>query len=155
MTIGSIKVLGLAAALILSGTGFYWLFRDPQSAIFLSFLPSSPGYENALAITPWINWLPTFLHVIAFSLLTTLILGYPYSGFSCLLWAIINIVFEVGQGLPLHFIQLLPEGIYIQHFFSLGVFDPADIVAAILGALTAWLIIQSIQEASNNEQTPS
>jgi hypothetical protein len=93
--------------------------------------------------------LPTFLHVFSFVLLTVAV-ARPQSATTCVAiacgWCIANVLFETGQHpgiaplidgvLPASF-DSLPILENIGPFFLNGTFDPLDVLAAVLGAVTS------------------
>ena len=101
------------------------------------------------------QWLPTFLHIYAFILLTALVWGIKRKTvlFSGLLWLLIEVLFELGQSplvapsvtarIPDWFseISVLEN---LGAYFTRGTFDPLDLVAALAGCLSAWLTYELI-----------
>lgn len=94
------------------------------------------------------QWLPSFIHPFAFSLLTSASgpagAGPSYGG--CVLWWVVNVAFEAGQhpraSAPLA--ELLgaafgdaPVASWLSGYFLHGAFDAGDIASASLGALAA------------------
>jgi hypothetical protein len=137
------ELIAVAMIGLLTGLAFYWLTRPSDSALFLSLLPAfSPG-ETPILISRWLGWLPTFAHVFAFALLTSLALGGRYLLFTCLLWATVNALFELGQALPAETIQLLPDFLNLHTYFIHGVFDPLDLVACMAGAWAAYALLRT------------
>lgn len=128
---------------LLAGLAYYWLARPSGSAMFLSLLPASATGETPVLVSRWLGWLPTFAHVFAFALLTTLVLGRRHLVFACLLWGAINALFECGQALPADIIQHLPDLFNLHAYFSRGVFDPLDLGACVTGAWAAWALIRT------------
>jgi len=90
-------------------------------------LGAVPDVAPAISSTTALNWLPTFVHVVSFSLLSISASrisnrrSYLVIGF----WVGINILFELGQlfGLP-------------------GTFDAADICAAIVGGVCIAVLVR-------------
>lgn len=132
-----------AIIVLLLGTAFYWFTRPQDSAAFLSLLPAFPLDQNPSFFARWLGWLPTFVHVFSFSLLTCLALGRRHLLFACILWGGINVFFELGQALPPRIIQLLPDLFNIRSYFSSGVFDLLDLGACFTGAWAAWEIFRN------------
>ncbi len=140
--------IALALAVFTVGVAIYMLDRPAGSAYLLP-----PAVSLAAGGFLWFGnvglWLPSFVHVFVFSLLTAALLPATRNAAvaSCLAWWAIDSLFEVGQhpafasslatvvspwldGLPV--IGNAPQ------YFVLGTFDPADLVAAALGALAAF-----------------
>ena len=137
----------IGAAALAAGAAFYALARPPGSAYLLPFDSSVP-----VAVS-WFGaygaWLPSFIHVFAFSLLSAALLPRTRiaAAGSCATWWAVNSLFELGQhpvfarpvaeAMPAWF-----EGLYVLEnslaFFLHGSFDYADLTAAAGGALCAY-----------------
>jgi len=136
-------LIAFAMIALLAGLAYYWAIRPAGSTVFLSLLPAfAPEYSSTL-FTRWSGWLPTFIHVFAFALLTYLALGRRHALFACLLWGVINALFEFGQALPAETVEWMPELFNLRTYFSHGIFDPLDLVACVTGAWAAWALIRS------------
>jgi hypothetical protein len=98
------------------------------------------------------QWLPSFVHPFAFSLLSAAALParcvFRYG--ACLAWCLVNVGFEVGQHPQLK--QLWFESLhgpfgqaplvrFVANYCLKGTFDASDLVAAILGALGAGMVL--------------
>jgi hypothetical protein len=107
------------------------------------------------------NNLPSFTHVFAFSLMTAGFLGTRRKGnlLICLLWFLIDTVFEIGQGLKHISLAIIPEWFKVhtlpmanlQAYFRYGTFDIHDIVAGLLGALAAFMVAEFIRDSFPRE----
>ena len=98
------------------------------------------------------NWLPSFVHPFAFSLISSTLratAAAPAYG-TCAAWWSVNIVFEVGQHPVLRpFVvermqATLGDGWLtrpVSNYLQRGTFDVGDLIAATLGALTAALLL--------------
>jgi hypothetical protein len=98
------------------------------------------------------HWIPTFAHVIAWSLITAGVLRVrSVKGLTavCLLWLGINAGFEVGQKFAVSICRSLPHGSLagpvtdlMRGYFLNGTYDTGDLWAAGLGAGLAliWLM---------------
>ena len=137
---GISHVLAIASIALLAGVVFYWFTRPQNSAVFLSLLPVLPLNEHLSFLTQWLGWLPSFIHVFAFSLLTYWALGCRHLLFASVLWGVINSLFELGQALPPRMIQLLPDVVNLHSYLAHGVFDIFDLLACVMGAWAAWAI---------------
>lgn len=94
------------------------------------------------------QWLPSFVHPFAFSLLTAAAgpaSPRPVYG-ACALWWSVNVAFEAGQHprVGASLAELLgtafgdaPPASWLSGYLLHGVFDVGDIAAATLGALAA------------------
>lgn len=142
-------LLVIAATALLAGVAYYWLTRPTESALFLSLLPGFIPDQSSSFIPTWLGWLPTFFHVFAFSLLTYLALGRRHLLFACLLWSVINALFELGQALPADVLAVMPDLFNLRTYFNRGVFDPLDLVACAMGAWAAWTLGRSGESHEN------
>ncbi len=111
------------------------------------------------ATPPWVGplggYLPEIAHVYAFILLTAAVSPWPARiSPICALWWVIDSLFELGQhpALAPHIAAALPG--WFQHvpildhtanYFLYGTFDPGDLVAITLGAVSAYLTIGVIR----------
>ncbi|MEJ2330737.1 MAG: hypothetical protein P8Z33_12960 [Gammaproteobacteria bacterium] len=134
---------------LLAGVAYYWVTRPTDSAVFLSLLPAFIPEQSSTFLTRWSGWLPTFFHVFAFALLTYLALGRRHVLFACLLWAVVNALFEFGQALPAETLEGMPDLLNLRTYFSHGIFDPLDLVACAMGAWAAWAVIRSGESHEN------
>lgn len=118
-------VLGLGALAL--GVLVYALDRPAGS---VAFLPVGMAYDSGF-LGPLAGPLPTFLHVLAFSLMTVAFLDPTRRArlAACGAWAGINWLFEAAQHPA--FMEITGTGMP-------GVFDPLDLLAALLGAAAAF-----------------
>ena len=126
--------------------GFGFIVRD-----YLGFIRSHRMLFGVLA-----NNLPSFTHVLAFSLMTAGLLGTRRKGnlLICLLWFLIDTVFEIGQGLKPVSLAIIPECfkvhtlpmVNLQEYFRYGTFDIRDLVAGLLGALAAFMVAELLRD---------
>jgi hypothetical protein len=106
---------------------------------------------------------PTFLHVVAFSLLTAIVQsgGHKATALCCVGWTCTNLLFELGQHpvasevLTRH----IPTGLdrlwllgQLRPFFERGHFDPNDLCATVLGGAVAYWLAHQLQPESNDEE---
>jgi len=100
--------------------------------------------------------LPSFVHVFAFSVLTTALLGASrrVAIAACAGWALVNAAFEFGQHplIAARLSQLTPSWFgnipilaRTQGYFLYGTFDPLDLLFIALGALSAYLLMKRMQ----------
>jgi hypothetical protein len=98
------------------------------------------------------QWLPSFVHPLAFSLFTAAVLkpGVAACWAACTFWAIVDIAFEVGQhpALAATWTAALHGGLgqwaiarATLRYFLQGTFDPYDVCAVMLGALIAGALL--------------
>jgi hypothetical protein len=131
------------------GCLFYAAFRPADSVYFLPQAFSL--YNNYIGSLGRIgNSLPSFIHVLAFSLLTASIVKRSQKNILqvCIFWVLVNLVFEAGQhsAISLNIVQQLP--VWFEHipvlensanYFIHGRFDIWDLFAAFLGGLIAYI----------------
>jgi hypothetical protein len=98
------------------------------------------------------QWLPSFVHPLAFSLFTAAVLkpGVAVCCAACTFWAVVNVAFEVGQhpALAGAWTAALHGGVgesaiarATLYYFLQGTFDPYDVCAATLGSLAAGALL--------------
>lgn len=132
------------------GSLVYVFFRSPGTAYFVpeafnlfGFFP--PMFGKAT------NSLPVFSHVLALSLITGGLLSVRNYGavFVCSSWLLIELLFEIGQHPRISpwVIETIPDWFSelwlldaTRSYFADGTFDPIDLLAIVIGALTAYLI---------------
>ena len=150
------RVLSAAVSALALGVLVYVTARAPGSASFLPLTWSAglPWPATALAVA---GILPTFFHTLGFSLILTMLTGAGNRSalWVCATWFAIEAVFEAGQH-PLAsawLVDHLPQ--WFSHvwllertsaYFSTGVFDPFDIVAAAAGASIAYLLVVTYEQ---------
>jgi hypothetical protein len=145
-------LIGLAAL----GVGVLVYLVDRPAA--QSVVPSA---ISLFALTPTVfgvlgHSLPTFVHVMAFILLTTAVLagGKSTAVAVCLGWFALEAVFELGQhpaiapalstAIPSWFAHF-PILNQTDRYFLNGTFDPMDLLAIVLGAAVAYVLIRSTE----------
>lgn len=139
------------------GALVYLFERSPETYGFGCILRDYLGLvrpHGLLSGVPADN-LPSFTHVFAFSLMTAGLLGTRRKGtlLICLLWLLIDTVFEIGQGLKHASLAIIPEWFSVhtlpmtdlQEYFRCGTFDVCDLVAGLLGALAAFVVAEFIR----------
>lgn len=124
-------VLGLGAAAL--GVAVYALDRPAGS---VAFLPAGLMFDGGF-LGPFAGPLPTFIHAMAFSLMTVALLSPTRRArlAACGIWVAANWLFEAAQ----HPAFTKMTGIGMP-----GAFDPLDMVAAPLGAAIAFLFMQGV-----------
>lgn len=101
------------------------------------------------------QWLPDFVHPLAFSLFTAAVLksGAAARGAVCGSWCAIDLAFEIGQhpALEPRWMQILhargtdaPGTRAVLDYFIHGTFDPLDVLAIVLGTLAAVALLYLI-----------
>lgn len=123
------------------------------SFVYIAVRPEGSSYLSrvvhfALPVSfelPFINSLPSFFHVLGFSLLTLAVLGKrKYALASCLLWLSVNLIFEVAQH-P-YFVQFLDANNIelpraLDTYVRFGSFDALDILFNVLGTVLAYALV--------------
>jgi hypothetical protein len=132
----------------LTGVGLVALFLG--SLVYVVVRPEGSSYLSrvihfALPVSfevPFVNNLPSFFHVLGFSLLTLAVLGKrKYTLASCLLWLFVNVLFEfaqhpyIVQSLDANYIEL-PRA--LDTYVRFGTFDALDIFFNVFGAVIAY-----------------
>jgi hypothetical protein len=143
----------MIGALALSiGCLVYLVDRDPLQTYFIystgvnislhNFLPDIFGSLS--------NFLPSFLHVFAFALITAGLVSCGKRGWFiiCSGWFLINSAFEFGQKFSAWTSKHIPgsfESIPIlentKGFFLQGTFDVHDLIAMAIGAVAAYVVL--------------
>jgi hypothetical protein len=140
------------------GALIYVFDRSPESYGFGVIVRDYLGFirPHRLLFGVLADNLPSFIHVFAFSLMTAGLLGPRRKGtlLICLLWFLIDTVFEIGQGLKHISLAIIPEWIKVhalpmanlQEYFRCGTFDILDIAAALLGAWAAFMVAEFMRD---------
>ena len=143
--------LGLALGLLV-----YLTDRVPGHASLLPALAWMSGHHHFGALG---QWLPSFLHPFAFSLLTAATLrrqAAPHDS-ACVAWAAINLAFEFAQHplLKAPLATALQDGLGwtplaepLANYVLRGTFDPGDLLAVVLGALAAAGVLRLVPVVS-------
>jgi hypothetical protein len=126
-----------------------YLFDRPATAVY--FVPDS----WRLAATPHLlfgvlgNYLPAFMHALAFSLFINAIAGRRYVGLMCASWFMAEVSFEVAQtdSVAFRIADILPDWFArlpilenISSHFLTGRFDVMDVLFLMFGCATAYAI---------------
>lgn len=141
--------IGLLAVIL--GIGLYYTSRPDASAYFLHQFPfnkiSPIRSFNHLGFLSHI--LPDYFHCLGFILITSGILNRVQSNvWICLFWVGVECLLEVFQFFGHRIAPLIPDVFSsvpylenIRSFLIYGVFDPFDILAFILGGISAYGIM--------------
>jgi hypothetical protein len=122
-----------------------------RSATAVYFVPDSSVIAKT---TPLLfgtlgNYLPAFLHTLAFALFANAIAGRRYIGLMCIGWFVAEAFLELAQidAIAFRIAEQLPGWFYewpilenVSSHFLTGYFDTLDIVFLMLGCITAYLI---------------
>lgn len=152
---GAITVPGWSGIALLALGALYYVVLRPAAiaAGFVSSAATAPGIATVLGS------LPTFLHVCAFALLTGVVATTDRYGRACICtaWVGIDAVFEMGQhalvsptlAVPLeHWCAALAVCRRTSQFFVQGTFDPADLIAGVIGGLAAFSFLRDARSTS-------
>ena len=144
------QTLAAISALIV-GLSIYLFDRQPETVYFISNRFSFDGDTKPIFGIIG-NYLPAFLHVYAFILLTAVVFAQSHRHILiiCVGWLAVDSLFEIGQ------INLIAEAITVHipgwfagipflentaNYFLLGTFDTLDLLSIAAGTLAAYLII--------------
>jgi hypothetical protein len=145
----------LASAALTAGTLVYLIDRAPGHALLIPRLAIASG---TLLFGPMGAWLPSFVHPLAFALLTAAVLpaASPWRYGGCAAWGAVNAAFELGQhaALKATWLALTERGVVpvpVARYFIHGTFDVADLVAAVVGAFAAAACLRYLDRFKENE----
>ncbi len=145
--------ISLGTFVLLIGTLVYVLDRPAEYTYFISHsslnlsLPESfSGLFGSLG-----TYLPSFIHSFSFILITAGLVATHKNSQTiiCLLWIVIDLLFEFGQGLIDSSIAIpswfagIPYLENTQNFFVNGIFDWNDVAATVIGAIAAFLVLRA------------
>jgi hypothetical protein len=143
----------MAALLLAIGTLVYAF--DRNSAVY--FLPAWLAHDTGLSLFgPLGDHLPTFIHPLAFILITAAVLR-PWPRLLpaiCVTWFFVECTFELAQLDPLAWyiaaivpssFEAVPWLAAIPNYFLRGTFDLLDIYSIAAGTFTAYLIVHHIE----------
>ncbi len=140
----SVNLLSIALASLSLGTLVY--LTRPAGALFLI-----PNLKESLPplFGPLSGSLPSFMHALGFTLLSTLALGVSRRTalFSAALWLALETTFEVGQR-PIITAQLERLGLGLP-YFHYGTFDLFDLTACFAGVALALVILRTAHKESD------
>jgi hypothetical protein len=130
-----ISVALIGAVAIAAGIAVYALFRPARIPLIPPDLHFAAGSPDAPAM---LGAVPSVLHAFAMPLLTAacLRLRRRHIVIACLAWAVIGVVFELGQRTGIR-------------FFPGGTFDPLDLLGVLLGATLAGAVGFAILRSSS------
>ena len=158
-----VQIAVIATSALCIGALVYVFDRQLESVYFLSksLSLSSPAVNLFGNVG---NYLPTFIHVYAFILLTAACLNASQKQliYICVTWLFIDLLFEVTQLEPVA--QWIASGVAnrfdgvlvlenITPYFLHGVFDISDIYSIAAGAVAAYLTIQYMIILDKGEST--
>ncbi|MDY6951036.1 MAG: hypothetical protein SWE60_05960 [Thermodesulfobacteriota bacterium] len=139
-------------AVLLVGTFVYLTDRPPDHIYFLSIGPAAMSFYGAVPhlFGPIGNSLPSFAHVFSVILITAGVLSCHKKGYLiiCSAWLLVDCAFEWGQKSTAWCSGMIPDCFSnipflenIETYFLNGTFDPVDVVAILIGTLTAYMVL--------------
>ena len=158
------ELLAIALGALVLGVFVYVLDRQPE---FVYFLPGWLSLESQIGglFGSIGNYLPTFIHVYAFILLTVVVAVPSVTKLIpvCLAWFTIDSLFEFAQLNPIaqwigsHTPGWFSSILFLENtadYFLMGTFDVFDLFSIAIGTLAAYLtIIFCIRSAKNDAYT--
>ena len=151
MTI-NLRYILIGIFLLSIGALIYLIDRPPGQTYFIFALPFQLSFYDVTPslFAPIGNFLPHFLHIVAFILLTAGVIGCGRKDCLaiCLFWLIICAGFELGQKYSVQAASLIPDwfdGIFIlentRNYFLHGTYCPLDMTAIIIGSVLAYIFL--------------
>jgi len=128
----------LAILVFLSGVAYYMYFRCQMLLL-----------EVECEVVPFqiLTSYPTFVHVFSFSVLHVILFNTRY-WYGPIFWFVVNVVFEVGQVAT----KSGESSTLFASYFTNGVFDLDDLLAALIGAVVAFALLKL--EYKSERQSP-
>ena len=156
------RQLWIGFSVLVLGTLFYLFFRSAEHTYFLQFFSLTPYRIEYLPSTLALirNSLPTFIHVLAFSLLTAGLVARQKRGYVlvCLAWFINDVFFEIAQAFGEIIIPVIPEWFSsflffenTKNYFLHGRFDYLDLLSIVLGSVAAYIFLVLTVERNGEE----
>jgi hypothetical protein len=150
-SINKVQIL-IGIAGLFAGTLVYLIDRPPDQTYFVSWSKITVGlfdaHPNVFGAVG--NYLPDFLHVFSFILITAGLLACQKAGciIICLSWFTVDFVFELFQKFNTVPLKIIPgwfKGIPFlenaESYFSRGTFDIFDLMAIATGSVIAYFIL--------------
>jgi len=138
-----------------------YMFSRPAGSAYL--LPAILQRDFSSLALPAIfgGSLPAFLHVYAFALLTVVVLGVSRAraAWAAAAWCVVNLLVEFGQWPPLAerlaaslpgWFGQVPVLDHLGAYFLRGSFDPVDLLATLIGAVTAYVTVLLMLHQGDN-----
>ena len=125
----------VSGLLLLAAAALVYALERPAETVL--FLPAALSLHDGYAHLPPLlgGPLPTFLHTVAFALMTAALLGPGLNRaiIACAAWVAVDVLFEVAQHPS--FPRIFGAGMG-------GYFDPMDLAAAALGGAAAFCVLR-------------
>lgn len=113
--------------LLLLGIGYYLLFRSP---ILFSQWFEVEFVHHQFDLVLKVDWLPSFVHQLAFVLMTWLVLERKHKWFALLFWLVMNVTFELLQLFPNH------------NYIVAGTYSHEDMIAILVASIIAYILMK-------------
>jgi hypothetical protein len=136
----------------------YYLFdRPPDQTYFLlrANIPISLYRSFPIVLGDIGGWLPAFVHVFSFTLITAGLIGCRQRGIFivCSIWFLMDGTFELGQKYHAMALRVIPDWFeripFLENsanYFVRGTFDFLDLVGMSVGSLIAYLFLMSTMQ---------
>jgi len=134
------KLFLFTVILLLFGLFYYWLIRE--STIVSDYL-SIHHYKNDIGFFH-IDCFPSFVHQFSFVIFTWLALERSYFWFSLFFWFTLNILFELGQALPLEYANYFPK--FLANYFYHGTYAHDDMLAIVVATVVAYVVMSKYEK---------
>lgn len=158
-SINKVQIL-IGIAGLFAGTLVYLIDRPPDQTYFVSWSKVSLSLFNTL---PKVfgavgNYLPDFLHVFSFILITAGLLACQKAGciIICLSWFTVDFVFELFQRFNTIPLKIIPgwfkEIPFLENaepYFNRGTFDIFDLIAISMGSIIAFFVLLNTPKGEN------
>ncbi len=148
---------------LIIGALVYLIDRHPDQTYFIQIIGLSLHDILPNIFGHFGNNLPAFIHVFSFILITSGLLTYTYHSkknylFVCLLWATVDIFFELLQKYKKFALKIIPYSFQhipilnnTKNFIQNGTFDYFDILYIIIGSVLAYLVLLITNKGIQNE----
>ena len=144
--------ISIGSITLFIGLLFYLTNRPSDQIYFIckGFIPISMPQYFSVKLGIIGLCLPSFVHVFSFSIITA---GWISSGkrsmfMICLVWFIIDSLFELGQKYNIWSSSIVPDWFFnvpflenTKNYFMKGTFDYFDLIAISIGAASAYLVL--------------
>lgn len=146
----TVQIIAAIAALSV-GLLVYLLYRQPESVYFIPDWLSL-SHNSSSASGNLTDYLPTFIHVYSFILLTVAVAGTTKHSIPiCLGWLIVDSLFEIAQINSIanwignhtpNWFSAIPVLENTSGYFMAGTFDFFDLISIVIGTIAAYFTIE-------------
>ncbi len=139
----SFVIFGIGVGALLFGLAIYMFARGSGTSALTVYLERIGMHYLSPSIQAFLpGWLPCFLHVFGFSLITNALLTTD-NGFSEVWWVTINLILEIAQWDALHLAWIRVNDLLGIHFdaswIMRGTFSFTDLVGIFAGGISAYI----------------